>query len=100
MDVEQTPSHPNADVIRAALDRLRSQPEFARSPRLAAFLDYIVTEALAGRGDALRAYTVATAVFDRDADFDAHSNSIVRVEATRLRKAIRGYYEEIGRAHV
>ena len=57
---------PNENEIRAALGRLRKQPDFARSPRLAAFLDYIVTETLEGRGAALRAYTVATAVSGGD----------------------------------
>ncbi len=88
---------PSPDEVRAALGRLRAFADFSHSPRLVSFLEFIVGEALEGRGDSLRAYTVAVSVFERDANFDAHNNSIVRVEATRLRKAIRNYYEGDGR---
>ncbi len=82
--------------VRAALARLRAFAEFAHSPRLTGFLEYIVVEALEGRGAELRAYSVATSVFGRDRNFDPHNNSIVRVEATRLRKALKSYYASVG----
>ena len=89
---------PPADAVLAALARLHAFPEFAHSPRLTSFLDHIVAETLAGRAAELRAYSIATTVFERDKSFDAHNNSIVRVEATRLRKALRNYYDGPGAA--
>ena len=63
-----------------------------QSERIQQFLRYIVEEALAGRGDALKEYTIALDVFDRDESFDPQTNSIVRVEASRLRGKLREYY--------
>ena len=96
MTTESAATVPGQSEIRAALARLSAIPDFARSPRLASFLGYIVNETLEGRGETLRAYTVAMAVFERDQNFDPHSNSIVRVEATRLRKALKSYYANAG----
>lgn len=78
--------------IQAALDRILSQPEFQSSSRLCEFLRFIVHESLAGRASQLKAFTIAVAVYGRDENFDAQSNSIVRVEATRLRRLLDRYY--------
>lgn len=45
----------------------------------------------------LKAYTVATEVLGRNADFDPQTDPIVRVEATRLRRALDRYYLAEGR---
>jgi adenylate cyclase len=55
--------------------------------RQARFLRYIVEETLAGRADRIKAYSVGTVVFERDASFDAQSDPVVRIEAGRLRRA-------------
>ena len=68
-----------------------------QSERIQKFLRFIVEEALAGRGDALKEYTIALDVFDRDESFDPQTNSIVRVEASRLRGKLREYYGVNGR---
>lgn len=63
-----------------------------KSDRHKKFLTYIVEQALAGRGDHIKAYTIATQVFDRGDDFDAAADPIVRVEAGRLRRTLEHYY--------
>ena len=83
---------PDRHEVEEALNRILAQPEFQSSSRLCEFLRFIVHEALAGRAGQLKAFTVAVAVYGRDENFDAQSNSIVRVEATRLRRLLDRYY--------
>ena len=66
--------------------------EFDGPERLRAFLRYVVEEALAGRSDRIKAYTIAIEVFGRDADFDTRNDPVVRIEAGRLRRALERYY--------
>ena len=80
---EQTAS---ASAVRAELHRILASPNFDASERSRNFLAYVVEEALAGRADRIKAYTIATAVFGRDEGFDPQLNSIVRIEAGRLRR--------------
>jgi len=52
----------------------------------------VVEEALAGRGQRLKGYTIAVEVFGRGPDFDANLDPIVRMQAGRLRLALERYY--------
>ncbi len=83
---------PAPDAIRVALSRVIESSEFSKSVRLQRFLTYVVQETLEGRGDALKEYSIAIEVFDRDPSFDPQSNSLVRVEASRLRSKLQIYY--------
>jgi TolB-like protein/cytochrome c-type biogenesis protein CcmH/NrfG len=65
---------------------------FQRSPQLQRFLRYVVEEALAGRGDRLKEYVVGTEVFGRPPNYDPRLDSLVRVEARRLRMVLETYY--------
>ncbi len=62
------------------------------SERQRNLLSYLVTEELEGRGDRLKAYSIATTVFGRPKDFDPQQDSIVRVEVGRLRQALERHY--------
>ena len=88
----------SADAVRAELDRILASPRFDASERNRSFLTHVVEEALAGRTERIKAYTVATEVFGRDARFDAQLDSIVRIEAGRLRRSLERYYLTDGRA--
>lgn len=81
-------NHPSSEEIRDSLARLRVEPELARSQQLVDFLEYVVEKSLIGKQTELKAYTIATDVFGRDASFDPQTDSIVRVQAGRLRKAL------------
>lgn len=87
---------PDAAEIRTALARLLASPPFAKSAQLSNFLRFVVEETLAGRGSRIKAYTIATAALGRDETFDPQTDPIVRVEAARLRRALRGYYADGG----
>ena len=84
------------DKVFAALSSITSSEEFVASPQLAAFLTFSVRQTLEGQGQSLKAYTIATEVLGRSASFDPQNDPIVRVEATRLRRAMDRYYATDG----
>ena len=92
-----TDDQPSEAAARAALERVLASDDFTASARNRSFLSYVVEEALAGRGNEIKAYTVATSVFGRRSDFDPQLDTIVRIEAGRLRRALERYYLTAGR---
>jgi len=78
--------------IRAAVERMIASDVFARSPQLGAFLRFVTDATLSGKSDRIKAYTIGVEVLRRDTSFDPQLDPIVRVEATRLRRAIERYY--------
>ena len=85
------------DDIRQQLEKILASPEFQSSPRLRDFLRFVVEKTLSGLAQEIKGYTVATEVFGRNADFDAAKDTIVRIQAGRLRRALERYYLTIGR---
>jgi adenylate cyclase len=82
--------------IREQLDRILKSGQFLQARRRRRFLEYIVNETLAGRGERLKGYTIAQEVFDRSEAFDPNVDPIVRVEAARVREKLREYYAADG----
>jgi TolB-like protein len=91
------PASPPADAVRAQLDLILASPGFVNADRLSRFLRFVVERTLAGEGDQLKEYLLGTEVFDRPSDYDPRLDSIVRVEARRLRAKLAEYYEGPGR---
>jgi adenylate cyclase len=81
-------------AIREQLDRILHSVPFQHSPRRQRFLEFIVSETLAGR--TVKGYDVALEVFGRLETFDAAVDPVVRVEAGRLRDKLREYYSTEG----
>lgn len=86
---------PEAD-IRAELERILASKGFATAGRLSRLLRYVVDKTIAGDADQLKEYSVGVEVFDRDANYDTRLDSIVRVEAGRLRSRLDEYYHGEG----
>jgi TolB-like protein/Tfp pilus assembly protein PilF len=86
----------SADAIRTQLDRVLSDPLFVNAPRLSQLLRYLVANSLAGHERELQEYSVAMAVFGRGASFDPRIDTIVRVQARRLRSRLDDYYHGPG----
>ncbi len=86
-----------AEAVRRSLDGCLRTPAFRRSPKLAAFLSYIIEEELAGRGEGIKAYTIATQALGRADSFDPSNDPSVRVEAGRLRRVLDEVYGDEGR---
>ncbi|MFN7938800.1 MAG: hypothetical protein U0R19_36060 [Bryobacteraceae bacterium] len=79
--------------IQAQLARILASPHFARANRSSQLLSFLVQCTLESRIDQLKEYPIATEVFGRDKSFDPRIDSLVRVEATRLRNRLAAYYE-------
>jgi hypothetical protein len=75
---------------------LLAWPPIARSPGVVRLLRHITDIYFAGRGDELKEYTIAVDAFGRPPSFDSKRDSVVRVEAHRLRKALKSYYDGPG----
>ena len=89
-------SESDQKAIVEQLDRILKSGPFQQSRRRQRFLQYIVNETLAGRGERLKGYNIALSVFDRPKTFDPAIDPIVRIEAARLREKLREYYETEG----
>ena len=83
---------------RAALQAVLQSPLFVRSPTLTHLLSYLCEKTFAGEGDRIKEYSIAVDVFARPDSFDQDVDSIVRVEANRLRKKLANFYEGEGAA--
>lgn len=60
------------------------------------FLEYVVDEELDGRGDQIKAYSIATSALDRSPSFDPQADPIVRVTGSKLRGNLELYYATDG----
>ena len=93
LSTDQDVGQPSPDLVREALERVVSSGEFQASPRLQQFLTYVVEEAIAGRGPQIRGKAIAVEVYGRRID-GSGSQNLVRVEARRLRRLLREFYED------
>src|SRR5579871_5572458 len=87
---------PSAE-IRAQLDSVLRSRAFVQSHRIRRFLQFVVEESLLGQPHRLKEYLIGLEVFDRRDAFDPRVDSIVRVEARRLRHKLEEYYRTEGR---
>ena len=85
---------PSRAEIGEAVAAIKASRPFAGSQRLQTLLDYIVGETLKGEGDRLKEYSIAMDVFDRSSTFDPRVDSIVRVQASRLRGQLAAFYKK------
>jgi TolB-like protein len=88
---------PQEQEIRQQIEKILLSHRFKETTRSRRFLEFIVQEALAGNSADLKENVVGVSVFDRSADYDPRLDSIVRVEAGRLRIKLNDYYEQEGR---
>src|SRR5215469_6727086 len=92
------PAGVSADGIRAHLSAILTSAVFSKADRISRFLRYTVEESLGGRASRISEYSIGVEVYGRPATFDARLDSIVRVEAGRLRSKLREYYETEGKS--
>src|SRR4030095_6174885 len=79
-------------AVTAQLDKILTSSTFVRSKRLGRFLRFTVEQCLDGHQNALKEYLVGVEVFNKLETFDPRIDSIVRVEARRLRSQLERYY--------
>src|SRR5215468_12030840 len=81
------------------LERILNSGIFHRAPNLAQLLTYVCSKYFEGTADQIKEYNIAIDALGRPTDFDQKRDSIVRVEAHRLGKRLREYYETDGANH-
>ena len=79
-----------------ALEVLIASPAFGKSERPARFLRHLVETTLRDQKDHLKESVLGVEIFGRPADWDPRLDTIVRQEASRLRKRLARYYETEG----
>jgi hypothetical protein len=89
----------HVEELRGELQSVLQSQAFARSPGLSRLLSYLCEKAFSGESHQIKEYSVALDVFGRQESFDQDSDSIVRVQANRLRKRLAEYYGGEGRDH-
>jgi TolB-like protein len=85
-----------AHAVREQLRRLEASTVFTGSSRLIAFLRFVVDETLVGDGGSLKEIVVGQAIYPREPPYDPSIDSVVRVEARRLRRKLETYYAGAG----
>ena len=76
------------------LEKLFASPPFINADRLRKLLSYMLDATLDGRDKDLNQYAIALDVYGRDQSYDPATDSLVRVEAGRLRTKLNEYYAE------
>src|SRR5262245_36356723 len=79
------------------LDRILESRALHGSDYLKSFLKYVVSKSIETPGASLNEYTIATEVFGRRDDFRSRNDSVVRVQASRLRQRLEEYYATEGK---
>lgn len=81
----------------AQLDKILHGRTLHGSENLKAFLRFVVSKSIENQEGQLKEYVIATEVFGRGSDFDSRVDSVVRVQAGRLRTKLHEYYETEGK---
>lgn len=76
-----------------AFDAVLKSRTFARSDQLQGFLRYICELELAGRGNEITEYSIATEALNRPPDYAPGEDSSVRSRAHSLRRKLQEFYE-------
>src|SRR5512138_607006 len=80
------------DEKLAQLERILHSQILQGSESLRAFLRFVVQKTLDKQEDQLKEYTIATEVFGRGDQYSPRTDSVVRVQASRLRSKLQEYY--------
>lgn len=89
----------NETAFRSALSAALNSEKFRSSPKLSAFLTYVVERTVEGEAEKIKGYAIAVDALGLPETFDSDSDPTVRVIAGRVRKALVAYYENEGKAN-
>lgn len=89
--------HPQKAENLEQLERVLQSRALHGSENLRAFLKFVVLKTLDHQDSQLKEYTIATEVFGRGNSYDSRNDSVVRVQAGRLRVKLQEYYTTEGK---
>lgn len=81
---------------QAQLQKVLHSEAFRSAPGLQKFLEYVASKTLDGQSQQIKEYTVGIEVFGRSNDYDPKIDTVVRVQAHRLRDKLKEYYNTEG----
>src|ERR1700691_4744319 len=91
VDVAAPPS-----IALAMLKKVLASPHLSNARRLSEFLRFVVLKAAGCETAQIDENLIAFDIYGRHSHYDSRVDSIVRVEANRLRAKLRAYYEAEG----
>lgn len=83
---------PTPEEVKGQVQRILRAATFPRSSRSRKLLEYLIQQTLAGNARRLKQYSIATDALGRGSDFDPDTDPVVRLEASKLRRALDDYY--------
>jgi len=95
---ELKPAEPETTEKLEQLEKILQSEALAGSESLRVLLQYLVLKTVDDHAIHLKEYIIATEVFGRSGDFDARTDSVVRVQAKRLRTKLQEYYQTEGKS--
>jgi hypothetical protein len=96
-DLEKTRDRLNKEKGELAV--ILASPLFSRAPSMVQFLTFVCQKYFDGISEQIKEYNIAVEALGRSPDFQQKEDPIVRVEANRLRKRLKQYYETEGHNH-
>lgn len=88
---------PGTEEKMEQLEKILGSRLLQGSGNLRSLLRYVTLKVIEDQDIQLKEYIIATDVFGRGSDFDARTDSVVRVQAKRLREKLKEYYETEGK---
>lgn len=82
----------------ALAERVCASPHFNRSSRLRELLRFLCRRAWDEGAEEIKEHEIGVAVFERSPQFDSSQDTLVRVQASQLRKRLERYFAEEGAA--
>lgn len=83
---------------REELGRILGSRFFSNSPKKTRFLEFVCEQTFVGNGEKLNEYQIGVEVYERGVDFNPQRDPIVRVQAHEIRRLLKKFYEEDGKA--
>src|SRR5215470_10487091 len=80
------------------LDKILHSRAFQGAGIVLTLLQYLVEHSVTNPDQNIKEYTIALEVLNRGSEFDPRTNSIVRVQAKRLRSKLQEYYKTEGKS--
>ena len=94
--LEKAWPEPSIEERLALIERVAASEQFSRSARLRDFLLYVGRQSLKKGSTEIHEQEIGAKVFGRDDSYDRAADTIVRVNATELRKRIDSYFAQNG----
>lgn len=85
------------DAVRAQVDRILASDTFRSADVLRRLLRFLADKTFSGEADHLKEYSVGLDALGKPSSFNPSKDSVVRLQASRLRQKLNIYYETEGR---